>query len=170
MRMNASSLEFSRDYANGAPLCVNRNPTCFPGHQPYALLVSSQAMTVLYDGECRFCTRSAHTIQRRFGRDRVTLENFQEPGALQRHPGVTHAAAMRKMHVVTTDGRIFAGAEAIARIVATVRFVGWLAYLYYVPGIKQLADLGYALIARYRYKLFGRSEACDGGTCHLHGT
>jgi predicted DCC family thiol-disulfide oxidoreductase YuxK len=127
-------------------------------------------MTVLYDGECRFCTRSAHAIQRRFGRDRVALENFQEPGILERHPGVTHQAAMKKMQLVTAEGRIFAGAEAVARIAATTRFVGWLAYLYYVPGIKQLADLGYALVARYRYKLFGRTEACDGGTCHLHGT
>jgi predicted DCC family thiol-disulfide oxidoreductase YuxK len=170
MRMNASNREFSLRDAPGAPLGLDRSSTCFPRHEPYALFVSSQAMTVLYDGECRFCTRSAHTIQQRFGRERVALENFQEPGALQHYPGVTHAAAMKKMHVVTADGQVFAGAEAIARIVATVRFVGWLAYLYYVPGIKQLADLGYALIARYRYKLFGRSEACEGGTCHLHGT
>ena len=127
-------------------------------------------MTVLYDGDCRFCIRSAHGIQRRFGRERVALTNFQEPGGLEPYPRVTHDAAMKKMHVVMADGRIFAGAEAFARLVASVRFVGRLAYLYYVPGIKQLADLGYFLVARYRYKLFGRTESCDGGTCHLHGT
>jgi predicted DCC family thiol-disulfide oxidoreductase YuxK len=126
-------------------------------------------MTVLYDGDCRFCTRSAHGIQRRFGRERVALKNFQEPAALEPYPSVTRDAAMKKMHVVLPDGRIFAGAAAVARIVASVRFIGWLAYVYYVPGIRQLADLAYSLVARYRYKLFGRTEACDGGTCHLHG-
>jgi predicted DCC family thiol-disulfide oxidoreductase YuxK len=127
-------------------------------------------MTVLYDGDCRFCTRSAHGIQHRFGRDRVALANFQAPGVLEAHPGVTHAAAMKKMHVVLPDGRVVAGAEAVARLAAAhVRFVGWLAWLYYVPGLRQLADLAYALIARFRYRLFGRTEPCEGGTCHLHG-
>jgi predicted DCC family thiol-disulfide oxidoreductase YuxK len=42
---------------------------------------------------------------------------------------------------------------------------------YYIPGIRQLSDLGYRLVARYRYALMGRAVAagqCDGGTCHLH--
>ncbi len=132
-------------------------------------MADAPAMTVLYDGDCRFCTRSAHAIQRRFGRARVSLRNFQEPGGLDPYPSITHDAAMKKMHLVLGDGRIFAGAEAFARILATVPVLGWIAWLYYVPGIRQLADLGYALIAKYRYRLFGRTQACDGGTCHLHG-
>ena len=48
---------------------------------------------------------------------------------------------MKKMHVVTADGRVYAGAAAFARILASIPLVGWLAYVYYVPGIKQLADL-----------------------------
>ena len=127
------------------------------------------AMTVLYDGSCRFCTHSAHAIQRRFGRAHIALRDFQEPGVLEQYPSITHEAAMKRMHLVRGDGRIFPGAEAFARILATVPIVGWLAWLYYVPGIRQLADLGYALVAKYRYRLFGRTQECDGGTCHLHG-
>jgi len=126
------------------------------------------SLTVLYDGACLFCTRSAQGIQRRFGRGRVALVDFQEPGALDAYPAVTHAAAMKRMHVVTGEGRVFAGAAAVARVVASVPVVGWLAYAYYVPGIRQLADLTYALVARYRYRLSGRAGDCDGGTCHLH--
>jgi predicted DCC family thiol-disulfide oxidoreductase YuxK len=127
------------------------------------------AMTMLYDGDCRFCTRSAHVIQRRFGRAGVALRNFQEAGALDAYPAITHDAAMKRMHVVLGDGSVHAGAAAAARIAMTVPVVGWLAYLYYVPGLRQLADLGYALVARYRYRLLGRTEVCEGGTCHLHG-
>jgi predicted DCC family thiol-disulfide oxidoreductase YuxK len=126
-------------------------------------------ITVLYDGDCRFCTRSARQIEKRLGRTNVSLRNFQEPGALNPYPGVSHDACMEKMHVVTAAGSVFAGAEAFARIVATLPVVGWLAWLYYVPGLRQLADLTYAAIARHRYRLFGRSEACATGTCHLHG-
>jgi predicted DCC family thiol-disulfide oxidoreductase YuxK len=126
-------------------------------------------ITVLYDGDCRFCIRSARQIEQRLGSANVTLRNFQEPGALDPYPGVTHDACMDKMHIVTAAGRVFAGAEAFARIVATVPVVGLLAWLYYLPGLRQLADLAYSVIARHRYRLFGRSEACDTGTCHLHG-
>jgi predicted DCC family thiol-disulfide oxidoreductase YuxK len=125
-------------------------------------------ITLLYDGDCRFCTRSARQIERRFGKANVSLRNFQEPGALDPYPTVTHDAAMEIMHIVTAAGRVFAGAEAWARIVATVPVVGWLAWLYYVPGLRQLADVTYAAIARHRYRLFGRTEACESGTCHLH--
>lgn len=126
-------------------------------------------MTVLFDGDCRFCTRSARALQRLFGRTRVAAENFQDPLTLARYPAVTREAAMTKMHVVLADGRVFAGAEAFARVVASVPFVGWLAFLYYVPGSRQLAELAYRLVARNRYRLFGKAEACE-GSCHLHQT
>ena len=125
-------------------------------------------MTVLYDGGCRFCTRSAQAIQHAFGRNRVILRDFQQPGSLDPYPTVTPAAATTKMHVVMPDGRVFAGAEAFARIVVRVPILGWVGWFYYVPGLRQLADLFYALIAKYRYRL-GRAVACDSGTCRLHG-
>ncbi len=120
-------------------------------------------MTVLYDGSCRFCTRSAHSLRRTFGPG-IVLQNFQEPGALDPYPSITHEAAMKRMHVVMPDGRIFPGAEAFARIVASTPVVGWVAFAYYAPGIRQLADFGYDFIARNRYRLMGRQETCDGGT------
>lgn len=131
--------------------------------------VTATRLTVLFDGDCRFCTASAHGIQRRFGKARISLRNFQEPGALDATPSVTLDAAMKRLHVVREDGRVFAGAEAIARLVAGVPVVGWLAFVYYVPGLRQLAELAYGVVARNRYRLFGRTGTCDGGTCHLHG-
>jgi predicted DCC family thiol-disulfide oxidoreductase YuxK len=126
-------------------------------------------MIVLFDGHCRFCTRSAKAIARRFGTDKVTTRDFQEPEVLADYPGVTHEACMKRIHLVTPEGRVFAGAEAFARLFATVRIVGPVAFLYYVPGLRQLAELTYTLVARARYRLFGRTQQCDGGTCHLHG-
>jgi predicted DCC family thiol-disulfide oxidoreductase YuxK len=82
------------------------------------------------------------------------------------------------MHVVSPDGRVFAGAEGAARIAQRLPLLGWLALAYYLPGLRQLANLVYGLVARHRYRLFGRrvrdaggspAQTCDGGTCHLHG-
>jgi len=72
---------------------------------------------------------------------------------------------MQKMHVVMPDGRVFAGAEAFARIVASVPAIGRVGWLYYVPGVRQIADGVYALVARYRYDAFGRTGQCDGESC-----
>jgi predicted DCC family thiol-disulfide oxidoreductase YuxK len=134
-------------------------------------------ITVLYDGACPFCTSSAQALVRRLGHERVVVRDFQEPGVLAAHPGITRDAAMRKMHVVLPDGRVFAGAEGAARIALRLRFFGWLAMAYYLPGVRQLANLAYTLVARHRYRLFGRrssdarssGQTCDGDTCHLHG-
>ena len=92
--------------------------------------------------------------------------DFQAPGALDAFPMLDHGACMEAMHAVTPDGRVFRGAEAAARALATRRVVGWLAYAYYLWGPRQLCDALYRWTARRRYRLAGRD--CDGGTCHLH--
>jgi predicted DCC family thiol-disulfide oxidoreductase YuxK len=123
---------------------------------------------VLYDGHCRFCTASASAVARLFGTERVVLEDFQAPGVLGHYQGISYDACMKEMHVVTPDGRVFAGAEAFARLLMQVRGIGVLGRVYYVPGLRQLADGVYALIAKYRYRVLGRTADCDSGTCHLH--
>jgi predicted DCC family thiol-disulfide oxidoreductase YuxK len=153
MRMNATS--------GGLGIC---RPN------PYVSLVAAPApMTVLFDGNCPFCSRSAHAIQQTFGKERIALCDFQQAGALDAYPAVTRDAAVAKMHVVMPDGRVYAGAEAFARIAISVPLAGWPAWLYYVPGVKQIADATYALVAKYRYRLFGRKATCDTGTCRVHG-
>jgi predicted DCC family thiol-disulfide oxidoreductase YuxK len=120
---------------------------------------------LIYDGLCRFCTAGARRFVRWMGRVDVELLDLQRPGALERFPGLTHDDCMRAMQLVTPDGRVFRGAEAVARALATRRFLGAAAYLYYVPGLRRLLDWLYARVAANRYRLMG---TCEGGTCALH--
>lgn len=126
-----------------------------------------ERILVLYDGHCRFCTASAKQLVSLRGERHLELLSFQEPGVLERFPGLTHEACMKRLHVVFPDGRVYAGAEAVTRVVATLPVLGLPAYLYYVPGIRQASEAIYDLVAKNRYKIAGRD--CDGGTCHLHG-
>jgi predicted DCC family thiol-disulfide oxidoreductase YuxK len=124
---------------------------------------------VLYDGHCRFCTRSARRLQRVVGASRLEIRSFQTPGVLDAFPGVSHEACMQRMHLILPNGRVFRGAEAIARALASVPVLGLLAFFYYVPVFRWCSEWLYAVVARNRYRLFGRSESCDPtGTCHLH--
>src|SRR4051812_40217401 len=110
----------------------------------------------LFDGHCVFCTSQAERLGRIARPGALELRSFPDPGALDRFPGLTHEACMEAMHLVTPDGRVFVGAEAIVRALETRPALGVLAKVYYVPGLRQLANLGYALVARYRYWIMGK--------------
>lgn len=131
---------------------------------------SSVFRTILfYDGQCRFCETQSARLLRLARPGAIERRDFQQPGALDGMP-VSHDQCMKAMQLVMPDGRVYAGFEAAVRAVAT-RTVGKLAYVYYVPGLRQLLDGIYALIARNRYRLAKKAVAfgeCDGGTCHLH--
>src|SRR5215471_18026655 len=102
---------------------------------------------LVYDGLCKFCTAGAQRLVRWMGPVEVELLDFQRPGALDRFPGLTHDACMKAMQLVTPDGRVYHGVEAAVRAFATRRFLGRLAYVYYVPGLRQLLDWLYARVA-----------------------
>ena len=126
---------------------------------------------VLYDGLCRFCVAGAKKLQRLARPGALDLVNFQEPGALDRFPGIPRDSCMRQMHLVTPTGRVYGGLEAAVQAVATRPVLGRAAYLYYLPGLRWLLDRLYALIAANRYRIMGRAVAageCEGGTCALH--
>jgi predicted DCC family thiol-disulfide oxidoreductase YuxK len=126
---------------------------------------------VLYDGSCRFCSAGAEKLARMARPGVVDLVNFQEPTALERFPGVPLEACMRRMHLVTPDGRVYGGFEAAVQAVATRPLLGWIAYVYYLPGLRQVVDLLYATVAANRYRIMGKTRAereCAGGTCALH--
>ena len=129
-----------------------------------------ETWAVLYDGNCRICTDGAERLRKLAG-DKVDLRNFQDPKNLEGLPEIPYADLMDKMHVVAPPEngkppRIYKGATAIARVAARTPVVGPLALLYYVPGLRQLADFGYSQIAKRRYRL--SAETCENGACKLH--
>src|SRR6266852_2500145 len=98
---------------------------------------------MLYDGHCRFCTQSAKKLARRFGPERVRAVSFQDDGVLASYPPITYEAAMKRLYVVAPNGKVYAGAGAVARLVRSLHYVGWIGFLYYTPVLKQLADVLY---------------------------
>ena len=74
---------------------------------------------VLYDGHCRFCTAQSRNVEKLAKAGTLELVSFQEPGVLERFPGVTHEACMEAMHLITPSGRVYRGLEAAIRAVST---------------------------------------------------
>ncbi len=125
---------------------------------------------VLYDGLCRFCRAGARKLVALARPGALELLSYQEPGVLNQFPGVPLEACQRQLHLITPDGRVFGGVEAIVQALATRRGLGRLAYVYYLPGLRWLLDALYALIAAHRYWIMGRAaaESCADGACAVH--
>ena len=107
-------------------------------------------VTLVYDGECEFCTRLARWVERQDRRGRVSVRANQEAGAIE-SLGLTRAEVDRAAWVVEPGGRKFEGAAAINRVLRELGGV-WsvLGFLYLVPPVRWVEDRYYRRVARRR--------------------
>lgn len=114
---------------------------------------------IVFDGECVLCSRTAQFVLKRDRRRRFRLTTAQgETGqALYRRLGLPIAEF--KTMLVVRDGRALTESEAALAIAAGL---GWpwraAAAVRIVP--LPLRDAAYRLVARNRYRWFGRRETC----------
>jgi predicted DCC family thiol-disulfide oxidoreductase YuxK len=112
--------------------------------------------TLIYDGLCPFCTRSAKRLQRWAGSERLEILPLESPGAMQRHPDLSFEKAMAAVQLVLENGYLCGGAEAAFNAAALRPGFAALKFLYYLPLLRQAADLAYSITARNRR----RCESC----------
>ena len=110
--------------------------------------------TLIYDGECAMCRASALWIMRR-ALDAGTLEILPCRSAPRRarFPQVTDEQCMTAMQLVLPDGRVLAGADAMPELLRRVPRWRWVAALFALPGMRPLARVVYAWIARHRMRV-----------------
>ena len=128
--------------------------TAAPGHD-----------IVLYDGHCRLCLAAARQLRWLLGGQGTELRSFRDEGVLGAFPHVSLERCEKAIQFVRADGRVFEGAEAVVRALGS-RPLGKLLFVYYVPGLRQVADWMYGWVARYRFRIAGR--ACPDGACAIH--
>ncbi|WP_299953870.1 thiol-disulfide oxidoreductase DCC family protein [uncultured Modestobacter sp.] len=114
--------------------------------------------TLVFDGDCAFCTRSAEVARRVLPAGcAVVAWQFADLPAL----GVTAERAQTEVLWVDGDGAVSGGAAAVAR---ALRAAGapWaaLGVLLSLPPVRWVAAAGYRLVAANRYRLPGGTAAC----------
>lgn len=114
---------------------------------------------IVFDGDCVLCSRSMRLVLRldREARFRLAPAQGDIGQALYRHLGLPTDSF--ETYLLVAEGRIFQRSTAVAQI---ARRLGWPwkagAALAVVP--RPVRDALYTLVARHRYRLFGRREAC----------
>ena len=119
---------------------------------------------VLYDGVCGLCNGLVRFVLPRDRAGRFRFAALQSPAAhaiLARHG--QDAAALDTVYVAVPDPR--GGERLLAKsraVLHLLRGLGapWSAAVLAAPLPTRLLDAGYDLVARHRYRIFGRSEAC----------
>jgi predicted DCC family thiol-disulfide oxidoreductase YuxK len=107
-------------------------------------------VTLVYDGECEFCTRLARWVERRDRHGRISVRANQEAGVIE-SLGLTREEVGRAAWAVETGGRKFEGAAAINRVLLELGG-GWsmLSRLYGARPLAWLQNRYYARVARKR--------------------
>lgn len=121
---------------------------------------------LLFDGDCPLCVREIGLLSRLNRRRRLQLENIAEAGFEPGAYGLTRGEVMGHIHAVLPDGRVVTGMEAFRRSYAAVG-LGFVLAPTAWPGLRTLADWGYAWFAKNRLRLTGRD--CASGTCAVPG-
>jgi len=126
-------------------------------------------LLVVFDGRCGFCNRAVRWFLRRDRRDRlrfVASESAKVAELLARH-GIGMADSGTGPGTILTvedaDGpaeKLLVRSDAVVAMLsqlprpwpAIAVMVGW--------ATRPVCDLGYRLIARWRYRIWGRLESC----------
>jgi predicted DCC family thiol-disulfide oxidoreductase YuxK len=116
-------------------------------------------LALVFDGTCGFCTRSVYVLQRFDHAGRISIYPFQAPGVRERF-GLSLEDCERAAWAIAPDGRRFGGAAAINMALAVALGVPLPMLFYVLPGMQQLQDVTYTLVARNRSKLPGVTPYC----------
>ncbi len=113
---------------------------------------------LFYDGGCPLCRREIAHYRRLDRAGRVDwVDLHAEPDLAERY-GVRWRAAMQRIHLLETNGRMVTGAYAFAALWRRLPGYRWLARLLSLPGALPVLDRGYTIFARWRWH---RRRACD---------
>ncbi|HLI26534.1 MAG TPA: DUF393 domain-containing protein [Chloroflexota bacterium] len=137
-----------------------------PTHRPpdpvaLRALLGPHAVLVVFDGWCGICTRAVDWVRQRDADNRVLALPNQTPGLCELL-GLSRAQVDRSIWAFAPDGRAYAAAAAMNRVLRELPGWRWLGRLLDLPPLLAIATPGYYWFGahRHRFARFGASPAC----------
>jgi predicted DCC family thiol-disulfide oxidoreductase YuxK len=120
-------------------------------------------LTVLFDGACPRCRASVALVMAADPDHVIHPVDLTAVDVRTIHPSLTNEACMRSMHVVTAQGFVTKGFDAVRTIGARLPLFWVPAWVGWVPGVAWAARLLYNAIAATR----PRDVPCTDDVCGL---
>lgn len=118
------------------------------------------APVVLYDGTCGLCHRSVKWILRHERDHELQFAPLQGDTAAQLRAAHPEIPASVDTVILVDDGRVHLRSKAFLYTAKHLRAPWRWAYaIRWFPGF--LMNVGYRFIARIRYRIWGRADACE---------
>jgi predicted DCC family thiol-disulfide oxidoreductase YuxK len=109
--------------------------------------------TVVYDGDCRVCTRLANVLREWDGPHRLEVVSSQMPGVMARFPWIPPRAYVEALQLVAANGTTWQGAAAVEHLLDVLPRGRLISWIFKIPFARALADRFYRWFARNRYRL-----------------
>ena len=113
---------------------------------------------ILFDGVCNFCNASINWIISHDPARRYRFAALQSEYGQKLLQKTNRDAVNFDSVILWRDGQVFEKSEAALEIARYLRGWGWLYAFRFVPLF--IRNFFYDLVARNRYRLFGRTETC----------
>ena len=112
-------------------------------------VMDNSKRTVYIDDECELCDQAAKKIRAEIGAS-IVGSSAALPANIEKQD------LLREVHAMDENGVVYRGVEAIIVILRWHPQWFWLAPVVAFPGIKQVVAAGYRVVARNRYRWFGK--------------
>ncbi|HEY1013793.1 MAG TPA: DUF393 domain-containing protein [Herpetosiphonaceae bacterium] len=119
-----------------------------------------ERLTLIFDGSCDFCTRTVRWLRLLDRGARIAAVPFQQPAAPE-SAGLTIGDCEQAVWAYAADGPRYRGAGAVNAALAVALGTPLPLWVYLLPGVRQLQDYVYALVARNRHHIPGDQPHCE---------
>jgi predicted DCC family thiol-disulfide oxidoreductase YuxK len=113
---------------------------------------------ILYDGVCVFCSRWVRFVVARDVRRRFRFTAIQSAYGTRMARALGIDPADPDTNAVIHGGKAFFKSDAALTVLSNLPGWGWVRALRLVP--RPIRDTVYNLVARNRYRIFGKYEEC----------
>jgi predicted DCC family thiol-disulfide oxidoreductase YuxK len=119
-----------------------------------------RAYTVVYDGNCKVCTRLVKLLRKWDRTGLLEVVPSQQHGVMARFPWIPARAYGEALQLVAADGTTWQGAAAIEKLLDVLPRGRLISWIFRIPFVRTLADRFYRWFAKNRYRL-GCGEHCQ---------
>ena len=135
------------------------------GHE-HASRELGRAYTVVFDGDCKVCTRLAKVLREWDCHRELEVVTSQQPGVMARFPWIPPRAYVEALQLVAANGTTWQGAAAIEQLLRVLPRGRLISWVFKIPFARAVADLFYRWFARNRYRL-GCGSHCQSRPLHV---